>query len=66
MLLLGNYGFPMIVAGYLLVRLEPCIRGLERSISLLTVVVARQGDIDVEEIGRILEDGRAQGAGPVM
>lgn len=66
MLLLGNYGFPMVVAGYLLVRLEPCIRGLERSISLLTVVVARQGDIDIEQVGRILEDGRTGSAGPVQ
>ncbi len=65
MLVLSNYGFPMVVAGYLLVRLEPCIRGLERSISLLTVVVARQGDIDVEEARRILEDGRSQGTGPM-
>ncbi|MDP3049903.1 MAG: YvrJ family protein, partial [Eubacteriales bacterium] len=27
LLVIGNYGFPMVVASYLLVRLEPCIRG---------------------------------------
>lgn len=66
MLLFSNYGFPMVVAGYLLVRLEPCIRGLERSISLLTLVVARQADMEVTAAGRILEEGRMDGAGRVM
>ncbi|MBU4515580.1 MAG: YvrJ family protein [Eubacteriales bacterium] len=58
LLVIGNYGFPMVVASYLLVRLEPCIRGLERSISLLTVVMARQGGVDVDDARRILEDGK--------
>ncbi len=38
--LAANYGFPMVVAGYLLVRLEPVIKELQKSITSLTVVVA--------------------------
>lgn len=40
--LVGNYGFPMVVAGYLLVRLEPLIRSLDRSVAVLTAVIDRQ------------------------
>ena len=40
--LVGNYGFPMVVAGYLLVRLESVIKDLQESVSLLTLVVDRQ------------------------
>ena len=40
---IANYGFPMVVAGYLLVRLESVIKDLQESVSLLTLVVARQG-----------------------
>lgn len=40
--LAANYGFPMVVAGYLLIRLEPIIKDLQRSINSLTIVVARQ------------------------
>lgn len=58
MKLAANYGFPMVVAGYLLVRLEPLIRDLEKSITLLTMVVARQSNIDVEQVQQIVEGGR--------
>lgn len=51
--LAANYGFPMVVAGYLLVRLEPLIKELQKSITLLTMVVARQSDIDVEQMQQI-------------
>jgi len=60
MQLVSNYGFPMVVAGYLLVRLEPLIRDLEKSITLLTMVVAKQSSIDVEQVQQILEGGRAR------
>jgi len=52
--LVSNYGFPMVVAGYLLIRLEPIIRELQKSITVLTVVVARQGGMGVEEINEII------------
>jgi len=57
MKLAANYGFPMVVAGYLLVRLEPLIKELQKSISLLTLVVARQSDVDVEKLRQIVEGG---------
>lgn len=55
LMLAANYGFPMAVAAYLLVRLEPLIKGLQKSVTLLTLVVARQSDIDVYEMQQILE-----------
>jgi len=55
--LTANYGFPMVVAGYLLVRLEPLIIDLEKSITLLTMVVAKQSNIDVEQVQQIVEGG---------
>jgi len=58
MQLVANYGFPMVVAGYLLVRLEPLIRNLEKSITLLTMVVAKQSNIDVEQVQQIVEGCR--------
>ncbi|HBX22202.1 MAG TPA: YvrJ family protein [Desulfotomaculum sp.] len=60
MKLAANYGFPMVVAGYLLVRLEPLIKELQKSITLLTVVVARQGGMDYQEARQLIE---GQGGG---
>lgn len=57
MKLAANYGFPMVVAGYLLVRLEPLIKELQKSITLLTVVVARQGGVDYEDARQLAEGG---------
>ncbi|WP_435050947.1 YvrJ family protein [Desulfotruncus arcticus] len=57
MKLIANYGFPMVVAGFLLVRLEPLIKELQKSITLLTLVVARQSEVDVEQMRRIVEGG---------
>ena len=52
MKLAANYGFPMVVAGYLLVRLEPLIKELQKSITLLTLVVARQSTWTWTKCGR--------------
>ena len=54
LMLAANYGFPMVVAGYLLVRLEPVIKELQKSITSLTVVVARQSGMEYEEISEII------------
>lgn len=56
--LAANYGFPMVVSGYLLVRLEPLIKDLQKSISLLTLVVAKQSNLDMEDMKRIVEGGQ--------
>ena len=56
--LAANYGFPMVVvAFYLLVRLEPLIKELQKSVTILTVVVARQGGVDYAEVKGMVEGG---------
>lgn len=57
--LAANYGFPMVVAGYLLVRLEPTIKDLQKSITCLTIVVARQSGMDKDEINEIMNNKQA-------
>ncbi len=57
LLSLGNYGFPMVIATYLLVRMEPLIRELQKSVTLLTVVVARQSDVDLSAAQQLLAGG---------
>ncbi|OPX87316.1 MAG: YvrJ protein family protein [Pelotomaculum sp. PtaB.Bin104] len=52
--LAANYGFPMVVAGYLLIRLEPIIKDLQKSINSLTIVVARQSGLEMDEVSRII------------
>ncbi|MDO7788201.1 YvrJ family protein [Desulforamulus aquiferis] len=52
--LASNYGFPMVVAGYLLLRLEPTIRDLQKSINLLSLIIAKQSNIDLEEVGELI------------
>ena len=52
--LVANYGFPMVVAGYLLIRLEPIIKDLQKSINSLTIVVAKLSGIGPEEISKLL------------
>ena len=54
--LIANYGFPMVVAGYLLVRLESVIKELQESVSLLALVVARQGGVSFEN-AQVLSKG---------
>jgi hypothetical protein len=51
--LVANYGFPMVVAFYLLLRLEPILKELQKSVTVLTIVVARQGGVDYEEARRL-------------
>lgn len=52
--LASNYGFPMVVAGYLLLRLEPTIRDLQRSINLLSLIIAKQSGIELDELGDLI------------
>ena len=43
--LASGYGFPMVIAIYLLIRIEPLIKGLKESVDTLTLIVAMQKDI---------------------
>jgi len=47
-----NSGFAAIVAWYVLTRLEPSIRQLERTVNLLAIVVAKSSGIDYDEVRR--------------
>lgn len=46
----ANYGFPAIVAAYVLVRIEPTIRELTKTVSVLTIVVAKSVGMDLDTI----------------
>lgn len=52
--LASNYGFPMVVAGYLLLRLEPTIRDLQKSINLLSLIIAKQSNMDIQEMNELI------------
>ena len=47
----------MVVAFCFLIRLEPIIKELQKSVTVLTVVVARQSGVDYEEARRLVEGG---------
>lgn len=55
--LAANYGFPMVVSFYLLIRLEPLIKELKNSVTILGVVVARQSGVDYAEVRGLVEGG---------
>ena len=47
-----NSGFAAAVAWYILTRLEPAIKQLERTVHLLAIVVAKSSGIDYDEVRR--------------
>ncbi|MFW6030618.1 MAG: YvrJ family protein, partial [Halanaerobiales bacterium] len=47
--LASSYGFPMVVAIYLLVRIEPLIRSLTRSVDTLTMMIALQSGVKAKD-----------------
>lgn len=46
--LASGYGFPMVIAIYLLVRIEPLIKSLKESVDTLTLIVAMQNGMKFE------------------
>lgn len=55
MLFISNVGFPIAVATYLLLRLEPVIKGLQKSITGLTLVMAKQQGLNQEQMDKVKE-----------
>ncbi|PHJ37533.1 hypothetical protein P378_14700 [Desulforamulus profundi] len=51
--MVSNYGFPIVVSGHLLIRLEPIIKDLQRSIDMQTLVIAKYMDVDVDKLRQI-------------
>jgi len=54
--LASSYGFPMVVAIYLLVRIEPIIRSLTRSVDTLTMMIALQSGIKTKDFDELKSD----------
>lgn len=43
-------GFPIFVAVYVLMRLEPTINKLNDTVRVLTIITAKQGGVDYDEV----------------
>lgn len=54
----SSFGFPVVVASYLLIRIEPTLKNLQKSIALLTFVIAKQSEIDIRQAQQIIEFGK--------
>ena len=46
---IGQVGFPIFVAVYVLMRLEPTINRLNDTVKVLTIITAKQSGIDYDE-----------------
>ena len=55
---INRVGFPVFVAVYLLIRLEPTISRLSDNIRLLTILLAKQEGVNVDDIKRKYGNGR--------
>lgn len=49
---ISNIGFPIFVAIYVLIRLEPAINRLNDTVKVLTIITAKQSGIDYDEVVR--------------
>ena len=47
---IGQVGFPIFVAVYVLMRLEPTINKLNDTVRVLTIITAKQSGIDYNEV----------------
>lgn len=53
--LISNVGFPIAVASYLLLRLEPIVKDLQQSISGLALVIAKQNEGSQDQIKQLMD-----------
>ena len=49
---IGQVGFPVFVAVYVLMRLEPTINKLNDTVRILTIITAKQSGIDYDSVLR--------------
>ena len=54
--LITAVGFPVFVAIYVLMRLEPAIQSLKKTVNVLTYVMAKSQGVDYEEAKKIAGD----------
>ena len=57
---ISQVGFPIFVAVYVLMRLEPTINKLNDTVSVLTIITAKQSGIDYEQV---IRDYKVHGGG---
>lgn len=55
---IGQVGFPVFVAVYVLMRLEPTINKLNDTVRVLTIITAKQSGVDYNEVIRDYEVGK--------
>ena len=46
----ANFGFAALVTGYILMRIEPALKELSKTVSLLSIVVAKSSGLDYVQI----------------
>ena len=49
---IGQVGFPIFVAVYVLIRLEPTINKLNDTVRILTIITAKQSGVDYDGVLR--------------
>jgi len=49
-----DLGFPIFVAGFVLIRLEPAIKRLDASIMALTIVAAKSNGMKSKDISEVI------------
>ena len=49
---IGQVGFPIFVAVYVLIRLEPTINKLNDTVKVLTIITAKQSGVDYDGVLR--------------
>ena len=52
---IGQVGFPIFVAVYVLMRLEPTINRLNDTVKVLTIITAKQSGVDYDGVLREYE-----------
>ena len=50
-----DLGFPIFVAGFVLIRLEPAIKRLDASIMALTIVAAKSNGMKNKDISEVID-----------
>ena len=57
---IGQVGFPIFVAVYVLMRLEPTINKLNDTVQVLTIITAKQSGVDYDSV---VQDYKLQNGG---
>lgn len=52
--LINSVGFPIFVAMYLLLRLEPTMKELQKTIAVLAIIIAKCNDIEYADVRRMV------------